>query len=135
MGRAIATLTAVLILALLAGGLTEATLAYGHGVGQDNFARPSSTTKPATSSTPKPTPVPATPTPTPAATPVPTPSAATATTNSFVHMREGMSTSTAIILNLNADSVVTLLSGGDSTWQEVEYDGYQGYVYTTYLSY
>ncbi len=137
MGRVLATLSAVLILALVAGGLTEATLAYGHGVGQDTVANKPTQT-PTQESSPKPTPKASTPVATPSPTPTPTPSpstAPTATTSSFVHMRSGMSTATSIVLNLNTGSVVTLLSGGDAAWQEVEYGGYQGYVYKSYLIY
>jgi uncharacterized protein YgiM (DUF1202 family) len=97
---------------------------------------PSATAKP----TPKPT-VSVTPTvtPTPLVTPqpkaTPTPAAATATTNSFVHLRAGKSTSTAILTDLNGGTVVTLLPDSDSQWQQVQYNGLTGYIFKTYLTY
>lgn len=135
MGRVVAILGGVLVLAFVAGGLTEATLAFGHrgGITDDTSLRPQ--LKPRT---PLPTPRP-TVAPTPAATPVPTPSPTpaghTATTNSFVHMRVSNSTSSNILANLNGGTVVQLLPYSDSSWQEVQYQGLTGYVYKSYLRY
>jgi hypothetical protein len=143
MSRALATLGGVLVLALLAGGLTEATLAVGGRgtIANDALLRPmaTSTTNTSVQSKVKATPT-ATPKPTPSVTSSPTPSpsptsANTATTNAFVHLRAGASTSTAILLNLNGDTQVELLSYSDPQWQEVEYQGTIGYVYKSYLSY
>ena len=146
MGRVAATFGGVLVLALLAGGLTEATMALG-GRGRlsnDALLRPlhqgaKSTVTPTPSVTPQATATP-TPTvkPTPAATPAPTPTPAAskkATTNAFVHMRAGKSTSTAILVDLNGGTVVELLSDSDAQWQQVRYNGLTGYIFKTYLVY
>ncbi len=142
MGRVVATFGGVLVLALLAGGLTEATMALGHrgSLANDTLLRPRGTTvKPAatpapTSTTvvrPSATPV-ATASPTLTATPVTGP---TATTNSFVHLRAGKSTSTAILTDLDGGTVVQLLSDSDAQWQQVRYNGLTGYIFKTYLQY
>ena len=139
MQRVAATFGALAILALLAGGLTEATMALGGrgSLANDILMRPHNSGN-ATSSvvSPKPT---ASPTPTPIATPAPTPipvvAGPTATTNSFVHMRAGKSTSTAIITDLNGGTVVQLLTDSDSQWQQVHYNGFTGYVFKQYLTY
>lgn len=141
MGRAVATFGGVLILALVAGGLTEATLAFGrHGsLTNDALLRP-------LYRSPKPTPSPtsspvASPSVTPVAsatpsiTPAPTPVIPRATTNSFVHMRAGKSTSTTILIDLNGGTVVDLLPDQDAQWQQIRYQGLSGYIYKTYLSY
>jgi uncharacterized protein YgiM (DUF1202 family) len=137
MGRAVATLSGVLILALMAAGLTEATLALGHrgNITDDTAERPQAS--PASVMTPD-----ATPKSTPFASPVaeaspsamspPTPSLE-GTTNAFVHMRASESTSSAILFNLNSGTEVQILAGGNAQWQEVEYDGTSGYVFKTYL--
>lgn len=142
MGRAVATLCGILVLALVAGCLTEASFAYGHGIGNDPVSSVATVPAKSASPTPSPTKAPAstpiaTPTfsPTPTPTPSATPSTPTAATNSFVHLRSQMSTASTILANLNADTTVILLSGGDSSWQEVSVDGYDGYVYRTYLNY
>ena len=142
MSRIVAIAGGVLVLTLLAAGLTEATLAVGdRGRTSDDStpqvaprptvsAKPSATpvasTTPASSATPKATPVP---------TPAPTPSGPVATTNAFVHMRAAASTSSAILYNLNGGTVVELLTWSDSLWQEVQYNGTTGYIYRTYLAY
>lgn len=141
MGRAMATLAGVLVLALLAAGLSEATLAVGHrgGISDDTAERSTVVVTP--SATPRIVASPsALPSSTPAATPSPTPSSSlsagpVATTNSFVHMRSAESTSSAILFNLNGGTQVQLLSGGDTEWQEVEYQGADGFVFKTYLNY
>jgi hypothetical protein len=135
MGRIAAILGGVLVLAILAGGLTEAALARGHygGIGDDVLLRPKKTTTPSPSVTPK---VAATPTPT--ATPVPTATPAplpTAVTISFVHMRASKSFSAPILFDLNGGTVVTVLPDADAQWQQVQYSGQTGYIYRTYLSY
>ena len=137
MSRAFATLGGILILALCAGVLAEATLAVGGRgtIANDTLLRPSS---PAPSPSPakaKAAPSP-TPNPTPVLTPSPTPLAGpTATTNAFVHLREGDSTDTPILENLNGGTEVSLLPYSNSTWQEVEYQGITGYIYRSYLEY
>jgi uncharacterized protein YgiM (DUF1202 family) len=143
MSRAVATLGGVLVLALLAGALTELTLAVGGRgtIANDALLRPMSASV-ATSTpkaTPKKTPV-ATASPTPSPSVSPSPSASpssseTATTNAFVHLRAGASTSTAILLNLNGGTQVELLSYSDPEWQEVEYQGTIGYIFKSYLEY
>lgn len=140
MGRLAATLAAILVLALIAGGLTEVTLAVGHRQTTVDLAlAPKASGTPSPSATPHKT---ATPSPTPSATttPSPTPSPSvqsgpTATTNAFVHLRQGPSTSTTILENLNGGTVIHLLSYSDSTWQEVSVDGFTGYIYRSYLTY
>jgi len=136
MQRAVFILVGVLVLSLTAFGLAEATMAFGHrgALTDDRTVRPSTSAK----ATPKLTPSPsATPTlaPTPLPTPVPTAAAPTATTASFVHMRAGASTATAILADLNGGTVVTLGSYVDSQWQQVYYNGQSGYVFRAYLRY
>lgn len=139
MGRAAAILAGVLVLALVAGGLTEATLAVGHqGVISDDTlvraglrkASPTPSVSPSTA--PKPT---STATPSASVMPTPTPSGPKATTNAFVHLRASNSTTSAIIDNLNGGTVVTLLPYSDAQWQQVQYNGETGYVFKTYLIY
>jgi hypothetical protein len=135
MGRVVAILGGVLVLALMAGVLTEAALARGHrgGVGEDAVLLP--TRKAAVvSPTPTPTVVP-TPVATAAPTPAPTPAAPTAVTNSFVHMRSSNSFTAPILYDLNGGTVVRVLPGGDAQWQAVEYSGQSGYIFKTYLTY
>jgi uncharacterized protein YgiM (DUF1202 family) len=123
------------MLALLAGALTESTVSAGRhgGISNDTLFRPAT-------ATPVPTPVP-TPMPTPTAvvtpTPTPAPAAATpkATTNSFVHMRAGNSISTAILADLNGGTEVELLPFADAQWQQVRYNGMNGYIFKAYLAY
>jgi uncharacterized protein YgiM (DUF1202 family) len=133
MGRITATLAGVLVLALLAGVLTEASLALGHRgqVSDDAKARPAVSTK---SPSPKSS-ASATPTPTSAPTPAATPALRSATTNSFVHMRAGKSLSSTILLDLNGGTVVYLLPDADAQWQQVQYSGATGYIFKTYLTY
>jgi uncharacterized protein YraI len=133
MGRAAVILSSILVLALLAGGLTEATLAIGRRgvISDDRSARPKSVVaspSPSASATPSATPV-----PTVAATPAP--ALNTATTNAFVHMRAGKSTSTAILTDLNGGVVVQLLPDSDAQWQQVDYNGIIGYIFKSYLAY
>lgn len=142
MKRATATLGGVLVLALLAGVLTEATMAQGNvsKLADDTLFRPAGTSTPTPSASPTATPTPtptATPTstPTPTATPIPTPSGPTATTSSFVRLRAGNSTNTAVLAELNGGTVVELLPVSDSQWQQVRVNGQVGYVYKLYLTY
>lgn len=133
----------VLLLAILAAGLTESALAVGrlNTTTDDLLFRPRHTASP----TPKPSPsVTATPsaTPTPPSaggvTPVPatpTPNVAMATTNAFVHMRASNSTSSAILTDLNGGTKVELLPYRDAQWQKVKYNGLIGYIFTSYLTY
>jgi hypothetical protein len=135
-----ATFGGVLVLALLAGGLTEATLALGPrgDLANDNLLRglrntPAPVAATVTpSATPTPTPVAtATPTPTPAATPA----GPTVTTVSFVRMRAGKSTSTSVLAELNGGTVLQELPDSDAQWQQVKYGTLTGYVFKAYLSY
>jgi|SRR6185369_15518940 len=137
MERVVATFGGVVVLALLAGGFTEATMALGHrgSLANDILLRPS-----VKAVKPTPTVAPVTPTATPKptvapATPTPAPVVATATTNSFVHMRAGKSTSTAILTDLNGGTVVELLPDSDAQWQQARYNGFSGYIFKTYLTY
>jgi len=138
-GRAAAILAGVLVLALVAGGLTEATLAIGHqGVISDDtlvragLRKASPKPSPTASVSPKATPAS---TPSASVTPPSTPALPTATTNSFVHLRASNSTSSAIIDNLNGGTVVRLLPYSDSQWQQVQVNGETGYVFKSYLTY
>jgi uncharacterized protein YgiM (DUF1202 family) len=140
MGRFTAAFGGILLLTLLAAGLTEATLAIGRSgsIVDDTALRTSQPSSlpaaksPAPSASPSESPS-AIPTPTP--TPTQTATNLAATTNSFVHLRSSSSTSSQILLNLNGGTVVQLLSGGDSQWQEVDYNGTVGYVFKSYLTF
>lgn len=136
MGRVLVTLAGILVLAVIAGFLTEVTLASGHGTFNDTLLGPKSTPIPSSSLSPTPSASPS-PSPSTSSTPEPTatPTASTATTNSFVHLRQGESTSTPILLNLNGGTVVQLLPISNAQWQEVEYNGVIGYIFRSYLSY
>jgi uncharacterized protein YgiM (DUF1202 family) len=139
MGRGIAILSGILILALMAGGLTEAALALGHhgGAGDDTVARtmpPTPSGSPTPSTTPSMAPSPSV-TPTPVATPVAAPAGKTAVTNSFVHMRAGKSIYSNILTDLNAGAVVEVLADSDAQWQQVRYNGLTGYIFKLYLTY
>jgi hypothetical protein len=118
----------VLVITLMAAGLTELTLAHGGRLSAiDGVA-------PAPSHTPTPTPTPspsATATPTPSATPTPR----TAVTNGFVHLRAAASTSSAIVANLDGGTTVQLGSYVDSQWQGVVVNGQSGYIFRSYLNY
>ena len=59
----------------------------------------------------------------------------TAATTTFVHVRASKSTSSAIITDLNAGTVVQLGDDADATWQGVTYQGKSGYIYRAYLQY
>ncbi len=133
MKRVVFTVIGILALTLVAAGLAEATLLFGHHgrLSDDQQARPAATPTPTPSPTPAPTLTPA-PAPVPTPTPVPV---RTAVTNSFVHLRAGASTSTTILANLNGGTVVTLGSYVDSQWQQVQYNGQNGYIFKTYLNY
>ena len=122
----------VLVLALIAAGLTEATVAFGsHGRLTNSTALRPATPTPTPTPTPTAVPTP-TPTPAPTATPVP---ARTAITNGFVHMRASNTTSSAILIDLNAGTRVELLAYSDNLWQQVRYNGYVGYIWKGYLAY
>jgi uncharacterized protein YgiM (DUF1202 family) len=141
MQRVVATIGGVLVLALIAGGLAEATIAGGHrgSLANDILLRPVASPRKVATPTPAPPtlgPVATTtPTPAPAITATPSPAIPTATTSSFVHMRAGKSTSTAVIVDLNGGTTVQLLSDSDAQWQQVEYNGQTGYIFKTYLNY
>jgi uncharacterized protein YgiM (DUF1202 family) len=138
MQRAVYILVGILVLSLAAFGLAETTMALGHRsvVTDDRSVRPLTQPKPSPSASPSPSAAP-TATPTPASTPTPVlmPAAPTATTISFVHMRSGASTATPIVLDLNGGAVVTLGAYSDSQWQQVNYNGQNGYVFKAYLRY
>jgi uncharacterized protein YgiM (DUF1202 family) len=137
MKRAVLIAVGILGLTLVATGLTELTLALGHGgsLSDDLKVRPQTLPSPSASPTPSPAATPPSPPPTIALTPSPTPAAPMATTNSFVHLRAGASTATPILTDLNGGTVVTLGSYSDSQWQEVQYNGLKGYVFKSYLAY
>ena len=138
MKRVVLIAIGILGLTLVASGLTELTLALGHNgrLTDDRLVRPITSPSPHPSTSPSPSVMPTpTATPAPAATPTPTPAGPTATTNSFVHMRAGASTATPIIANLDGGTVVTLGSYSDSQWQQVQYNGLDGYIFKSYLNY
>jgi uncharacterized protein YgiM (DUF1202 family) len=134
MTRILATVFGITVLALLASGLAEASLALN----SPQTTSPEPAVKATVVSpkvvqkvTPATTPTPAsTPTPTPA-----TPTVPTATVNGFVHMRASATTSSAILLDLNAGNVVQYSSVDAGLWQAVTYHGQAGYVYKSYLNY
>ncbi|GAC1370229.1 MAG: hypothetical protein NVSMB39_2890 [Candidatus Saccharimonadales bacterium] len=121
----------IAVLVLLAAGMTEATMAPGpHGrLTNDSSLRP---VTPSPTATPTSTPMP---TPAPTATPMLAQSAPTATTNGFVHMRASNSTSSAVLIDLSAGTVVELLPYIDASWQQVRYNGTVGYLWKAYLTY
>ena len=134
----------ILMLSLIATGLSEATLMLGHrgALSDEHVARvmktPLATVRPVPSLAPTPSvtaSMTATAVPTPTAAPQAVPSGPTATTVSFVHMRAGASTATAIVTDLNAGTVVSLGKYVDSQWQQVSYGSFEGYVYRAYLRY
>ncbi len=138
MRRIVFTVIGILSLSLVAAGLTEATLALGHRghLHDDRHARPGATPKPSVTPTLTPTPnASPTSTPVPTTAPAPTPAARTAVTNGFVRMRAGASTSTAIVVELNGGTVVTLGTYSDSQWQQVQYNGLNGYIFKSYLNF
>lgn len=141
MQRVAVTAGGIIVLVLVAAGLTEATLALGHrgSLANDVLLRPlglapaSPTPVPAATASPKPSA-----SPTPVATPVPTPAPIAgpkATTNGFVHLRGGKGVTFPILIDLNAGTVVSLLSDSDSQWQQVNYNGTVGYIFKSYLTY
>lgn len=135
--RVAATFGGVLALGLLAAALTEATVALGHTgkLANDTLLRPAATP----AATPMPVTVPATvtpaPTPLPTATPVVTPIVPVATTNSFVRLRAGKSTSTAVLSGVDGGTVVQILPDSDAQWQQVRLNGLTGYIFKSYLAY
>lgn len=139
MGRVSAILGGILVLAILAGGLTEATLVLGHHgrIADDSLLRPNTpktTSSPSPSSTPTSSPSPsAKPVTTP--TPTPTPVVPTATTNAFVHMRADKSIYSNILIDLNGGTKVQLLPDSNAQWQQVRYNGLTGYIFKAYLTY
>lgn len=75
-------------------------------------------------------------TPAPAAqAPAAKPAAKTAITVSYVNVRAGKGTSTAIITNLEAGTAVTLTDDANSTWQGISYQGKIGYIFKDYLQF
>ena len=139
MRRTLLILSGVFVLALLAGGLTEAAMVIGQQrvIVDDTASRVASPTPSATqtpSVTPEATPT-TTPTATPLVTPAATPVARTATTNGFVRLRAGASTATAIVMELNGGTVVVLGNYQDAQWQEVTVNGVRGFIYKAYLAY
>ncbi len=126
--RAVFTLQGILLLAVIASGLTEFTLVYAKHAAPEVAVSPSPSPSPSPSATP-------TPTATPTATPVATPAVATVVTNGFVHMRAGASTSTPIVTDLQAGTTLIRGTYSDSQWQQVSYNGLNGYVFKAYLTY
>jgi len=131
-------LVGILVLALLAGLLTETTLALGHrgGIVDDTLFRPAATPSPThtPTATPKPTVSPPT-SATPKPTPVATPAYKTATTNSWVRMRATKSLSGTVLYQLTAGTSVRLMPDSDASWQQVQYNGSTGYIWKAYLNY
>lgn len=123
--RVLAIIFGITVLALLASGLTEASLVLGH--------KQMTSIEPTHIASPVPTP----PVPTPPVLPpvVAAPVTPTATVNAFVHMRADRSTSSAIVTDLNAGAAVQYAKIDDGLWQAVTYQGQSGYVYKSYLNY
>ena len=145
MQRVVFVLIGVMALSLVAFGLSEATMAVGHRNGFTAGLWPHASALPKVVTSPSPSPSSsvsplALPSAAPVATPTPAPLASpsvipTATTVSFVHMRAGASTATPIVVDLDGGAVVTLGAYVDSQWQQVTYNGQNGYIFKTYLRY
>lgn len=73
-------------------------------------------------------------TPAPVA-PAPAPVVRTATTKSFVRFRAARSTSSTVLAELQAGTVVTLGDYVDAKWQQATYNGQTGYIAKVYLQY
>ena len=134
MTRVLSIIFGIVVLALVATGLTEAAMAFG----QHQSTSPEPTTKKTVVVTPKAvTTVTTTPAPvaTPASAAPAAPTQPTATVNGFVHMRSSATTDSSIIYNLNAGDVVSYDSVDDGLWQAVVYQGSPGYIYKSYLNY
>ena len=67
-------------------------------------------------------------------TPTPTPDRQ-ATANTMVHLRVGPSVNTDIMTDVPAGATVKLGGYSDSQWQQVTYNGLNGYVFKSYLNY
>lgn len=132
----------IIALAIVAGGLTQSSLAWGgRGPAPDvSLVHPTArATLPATTS-PVPSIMPPvsaslSPSATPAPTPAATPNGPTATTVSFVRLRAGASTSSGVLAELQGGTVLQLGTYQDSQWQQVSYNGLNGYVFRSYLQY
>ena len=133
--RSLAVFFGVILLSAFGLGATKLSLAIGHPV-KAPAHKAVNTPVPSRSATPKPS-VSASPAAAPSAAPSssPAPNLPTAVTNGFVHMRAGTSTSTAIVANLNAGTVVYLTGKAIGLWQPALYQGLNGYIYTPYLNY
>lgn len=119
-------------------GLVSATANMAANVaGKSQSTAQSAEPKPAALESSSQAAAPATPGPSaPVASPPATAPAAapkTATTISFVNVRAGKSTSTPIIMNLEAGTVVQLSEDSTATWQGVTYQGKAGYIFKDYL--
>ena len=133
MQRTVFRFIGVAVITLAAAGLTEATLAYGdRNAVSDGQPSVMASPSPRPTKTPIPT---SAPTVSPPMAPASTPVLPTAVTNSFVHLRSGASTNSAIIANLDGGTIVTLDTYVDSQWQAVIVNGQSGYVYRSYLTY
>jgi hypothetical protein len=118
--RAVYLIVGILVLALMATGLTEASLAWGRRpLGNDQAARPAATPKPSPSVTPSPT-----------ATPAPS-----ATVNRAATMRATASVTGVVLFRLTPNTVVTLRGAAAGSWQFVEYSGHTGYIHKDSLNY
>jgi hypothetical protein len=133
MGRVVETLGGVLILGLLAGIATEATIANGHvgSISNDALLRPVSHMHVIPTATPIPSPAPIV---SASVTPIVAPKI-TATTNAFVHLRASNSTASSIVADLSGGSIVQILPISDAQWQQVSFNGQTGYIFKTYLVY
>jgi uncharacterized protein YgiM (DUF1202 family) len=115
------------MLALIATGLTEASLALGKTQTTSPEPAHKVTTPAVKTTTVKPVaPISAAPT---------APVLPTATVNGFVHMRSSPTTSASIIIDLNAGDVVSYSKVDPGPWQSIIYQGTYGYVYNTYLNF
>jgi hypothetical protein len=130
--RTLATVFGITVLALLASGLTEASLALGSR--QTISPEPMqkiAVVSPKVITTVKPPPAALVPAP---AVPA-TPAQLSATVNGFVHLRSAATTSSPILVDLNAGNVVQYTAVDSGLWQAVTYQGQSGYVYKSYLNY
>lgn len=119
-----------LVILAIAAGLSFAALAKPSLGWKSAVVEQTATPEPTPVETPAPVVVPE-----PIPEPTPAPVEATATTKSFVRLREGPSTSTDILAELQGGTVVTLLADQNSLWQQVRYGNLVGYIYKSYLTY
>jgi len=131
---------------ILAAGATLSTVVDGRALASvvgGGSQTASVNVTPTPSNTPEPTAINSatpvvspSPSPSVAASPSPSPSTAPqATTNGVVHLRVGPSVNTGIMTDVPSGTVVKLGAYSDSSWQQVVFNGLNGYIFKSYLNY